>query len=1740
MIERAYLKASNLASFDLFGRSLAISGDSMVVGAYRKDSGNSTDGSDNSAASSGAVYVFCRQNDGTWLEEAYLKASNLGEHDGFGFSVAVSGDTVVIGASGEDSGNAADGSDDSERNSGAAYVFRRQNDGTWLEEAYLKASNLGEGDGFGFSVAVSGDTVVIGASGEDSGNAGNGADDSDKSSGAAYVFRRQNDGAWLEEAYLKASNTGAGDLFGNVAVFGDTVVVGARREDSSNPADGSDNSARDSGAVYVFRRQGDSTWLEEAYLKASNLAGADPFDFNGDKFGESVALWGDLLVVGAPGADHDNPVDEGDDSGSDAGAAHVFRRQNDGTWLEEAFLRASNIDDYDQFGESVAVFDETVVVGAPLEDSGDATDGSSNSTREAGAAYLFRRQNDGTWPEETYLKASNAGVIDEFGRFVAISSDTIVVGAPREASGSPSNKRDNSSFNSGAVYVYERFTDGPVSPGPDLAVTQLDYTPMANRIEFGALLVGAESVSERFLLRNQGGEPLVGLSVNLAGPDPSVFSVLPVLPDILMPGECVVLELQFAPSSEEVFQATLEITSNDPQQALIEVPLNGAGRFPLSLDGNGYLKASNLGEADLFGSVVAVSGDTMVVGAPGEDSGSSADGSDNSVDDTGAVYVFRRQSNGAWIEEAYLKASNVERRDAFGSSVGISGDTLVVGAPSEDSGIAAEGADNSLGESGAVYVFRRLSDGTWIEEAYLKASNLGNADFFGSSVGISGDSVVVGAPHEDSGNAADGNDNSVDRAGAAYVFRRQSNGTWIEDAFLKSSNPSNGQKFGASVAVSADTVVVGAPWRGFGRAGAAYVFRRHSDGGGWLEEARLAAAYTRFEDRFGGSVAVSGDTVVVGAPEQNGGNPADIRDSSAFDSGAIHIFRKPSDGIWFEEAYLKASNLGSRDRFGFSVGVSGNTVLVGAPQESGGNAADGADNSVFSSGAAYIFRRQINGAWLEEAYLKASNLGLRDHFGSSVAISGNTMVVGAPEESSGNPRDEDDNSADHSGAAYVIGEPLPPTPFIEVTDLGGSQIVDHIDFGIILIGKASPAEKIVVQNQGNAPLLELSASLTGADVNDFTFSPALPDSLRPGESVVLELQFAPTTDKIFQADLSITSNDPLQGLIQISLNGDGRFPLTVTGSEYLKASNPEWSDEFGTSVAVSGDTMVVGAPLEDSGIANDGGDNSELNSGAIYIFRRQSSGTWLEEAYLKASNLGSFDEFGASVAISGDTVVVGVPSESGRNPANENGSFIYSSGTAYVFRRQIDGTWAEEAYLRASNIGSRDGFGCAVAISGNTLVVGARHEASSNPADASDNTGSFSGAAYVFRRKIDGAWEEEAYLKASNIGIGDTFGSAVGISGDTLVVGAYQESGGNPADGNDDSETNSGAAYVFRRQSNGTWIEEAYLKASNLGTFDRFGRSVAVSGNTVVVGARDENSGNAANGDDDSAFNSGAVYLFRRQVNGEWLEESYLKAANLGANDEFGSSVAISGDTVVVGAPRESSSTADENNNQARSSGAVYIFRRQTDGTWLQRAIRKASNVGESDRFGASVALSDTTMVVGAPFEDSGNAADGSDDSEYNSGAAYVHKISLGATYLIPFFETVANEAHNLTVVDRIPTAVPFRDGVTNLLKYSFNMNLNEPDLTPMTPGGDRGLPLISLTEEGGERLLKFEFVRRRQSGLRYIPEKSLTLEPDSFVPVEGTWTVETINAEWERVQVTEPLDLLDSKSFGRVRILME
>ncbi len=328
------------------------------------------------------------------------------------------------------------------------------------------------------------------------------------------------------------------------------------------------------------------------------------------------------------------------------------------------------------------------------------------------------------------------------------------------------------------------------------------------------------------------------------------------------------------------------------------------------------------------------------------------------------------------------------------------------------------------------------------------------------------------------------------------------------------------------------------------------------------------------------------------------------------------------------------------------------------------------------------------------------------------------------------------------------------------------------------------------------------------------------------------------------------------------------------------------------------------------------------------------------------------------------------------------------SGAVYLFSHQASG-WAQRAYVKASNAGAVDGFGSVLAFSNGTLAVGAPFEDSSATGinGSEDNgPGGNQGAVYVFI-EVEGQWQQQAYVKATNTDPIDLFGTDVALSGDILVVGApWEDSAATSVDGSESSNaaSASGAAYAYGR-AGGQWQPLSYLKASNAEADDEFGKAVAASGDRIAIGAPGESSSDAAGADpnDNAAAKSGAVYVFER-AGASYEQVAYLKASNADADDEFGEPLALEGDTLVVSAVGEATFGGDgsRSNDLRPASGAVYVFERQAD-AWIQTAYLKAPVVSEDAFFGAALALGGDTLVVGALGDDS--------DDLPLSGTAYVY-----------------------------------------------------------------------------------------------------------------------------------------------------
>jgi uncharacterized repeat protein (TIGR01451 family) len=572
--------------------------------------------------------------------------------------------------------------------------------------------------------------------------------------------------------------------------------------------------------------------------------------------------------------------------------------------------------------------------------------------------------------------------------------------------------------------------------------------------------------------------------------------------------------------------------------------------------------------------------------------------------------------------------------------------------------------------------------------------------------------------------------------------------------------------------------------------------------------------------------------------------------------------------------------------------------------------------------------------------------------------------------------------------------------------------------------------------------------------------------------------------------------------LRISVEDAGAtYPLTIdpliTGDvRKLTASDGAAGDQFGTAVAVNGDTIVVGAPGADVGI------NSA--QGAAYLFERNQSGAgaWGQIKKLTAADGAAFDNFGGAVAVSGGFVVVGAAG------SNVNGNL--DQGSAYLFGRDQGGAngWGQVKQLVASDGATFDNFGGSLAIDQNTIVVGANQD------NVGDNSNQ--GSAYLYERDWGGAenWGQVTQITASDGATEDFFASAVAISGDQVVMGAN----GDSVAGNSDQ----GSAYLFVRNHGGAngWGQVTQLIANDGAPGDLLGSAVAVQADLITVGAP---------GDDVAAnVDQGSAMLFGRNQGGSdaWGQIKKLVATGGGKNDEFGGSLALDGDTLIVGARR---ANVQVNNDQ----GSAYLFDRNQKGAnaWGQLARLVSGDGAANDGFGQSVAMDGNTYVVGA----SGHSV----NSNADQGAAYVYTIAIGRladlsigarvtpsaalpgqtiTYTLNFSNAGPGGAFDIVVTDAVPAgiAVTAITSSTTAAGVTISQTNGAPSLAWIVnwlDAGDSGK--IEITGQVNDDLALVGTTLRNAASIMSVSDISQTnnsVSTDLLVlPPPGTLTVTKI-----------------------------
>jgi len=604
-----------------------------------------------------------------------------------------------------------------------------------------------------------------------------------------------------------------------------------------------------------------------------------------------------------------------------------------------------------------------------------------------------------------------------------------------------------------------------------------------------------------------------------------------------------------------------------------------------------------------------------------------------------------------------LTASDTALWDGFGMAVSIAGDIAIVGAETDD--------DDGY-NSGAVYVFERNATGTnaWGEVGKLTASDASTNDYFGCSVSIDGDLVLIGAF---------GNDDAGDSSGSAYVFDRSLG----EMAKLTASDAGPSEYFGHAVSIAGDVALVAAHRDGDKGylSGSVYVFERNAGGpNAWGQVAKLNSSVENSYDLFGYSVAVAGDVAAIGAYHEthSGQNYA----------GAAYVFERNADGTnaWGEVARLAAPTPDTDDEFGNAVAVAGDTVVVGSRGDN--------DNGT-NSGSAYVFARNAGGtnAWGQVTKLTASDGVASNYFGESVAVNGDVVVVGTP---------HGDDDGNEPGVAYVFerneGGPnawgqvrkLVPPGSLTGDEFGWSVAIDG---DVALVG--GPSANGGVTNSGSVYAFPVATrTKTFVETDKLGASDGAADD-------GFGLSVAMAGDVAVVSSVGDDDAGESSGSVYVFERDPGPSNAWNQVAK-LGASDAVASNYFGKSVAAAGDVALIGSPR-----SNDAGSNS----GSAYVFERGASGVnaWGQVAKLTASDAATNDYFGSSVSVAGHVALVG---------AYGNDDIGLSSGSAYLFERNATGTnaWGQVKKLTAPDAAGGDQFGASVAVANDIALVGAPND----------------------------------------------------------------------------------------------------------------------------------------------------------------------------------------------------------------------------------------------------------------------------------------------------------------------------------------------------------------------------------------------------------------------------------------------
>ena len=870
---------------------------------------------------------------------------------------------------------------------------------------------------------------------------------------------------------------------------------------------------------------------------------------------------------------------------------------------------------------------------------------------------------------------------------------------------------------------------------------------------------------------------------------------------------------------------------------------------------------------------------------------------------------------------AKITNSSTQKSSAFGNAVAMNGDYIVVGAYEEDT---------QYKNAGTAYIYKKSLNGEFFEVAKIEADDTSKGDGFAKSVAIYGDYIAIGSPLQNN------------KEGATYLFQKVSDTTVNQKYKIEASDTSRGDMFGESVAMTDKYVLVSAPQADiekdgttYSKAGAVYLYTISSSGS-LVDEIKISANSPKQDDEFGTSIAIFGDYIVISSPNKDSLDENDI--------GYVYLFKIEENEV-IQKGAFQADDATGYAYFGSSISIDNSYILVGAK---------GDNSKTTGAGSTYLFKKDSNNNITQIAKFYADDSKQNDAFGKSVSIDGNYMVVSNSTGSIYTFKKEADNdnnitqiikneafdteTDDGFGTSiFIDGDYIVVGAYKKGSRASNNQSVylfymeplsqPHIYNKTAYISYDEPFTQHNLKNfQANSPDgRTITFSVDGTDSNSFSFSET---ALKFNEKANYELLSSSNseTKEPIEYNLKITAQDSNNQStdfdLKIDLNNREYLDL-----ETLLPDDIQNNDEFSNAIAISGEYIVV----------------SSSKKQKAYLYKKDSNAKIIFLTSFQADNNEDSTNFGISLSIDSNYIVVG---------ANKKDAEDEDVGAVYLFHIENDDV-TQIKELIADDNAENDNFGTSVSISGNYIAIGSPKD------DVNDvqNTGS----AYLFQidNDDDNNITQVTKFIANNAGEKDYFGTSISISGKYIIVGSPKE---------DTTADNAGSSYLFKID-NDDITQIGKIQASTPEKDDDFGNAVSIDGDYFIVGAKGKES------------NKGKSYLFKRDSDSNnditLIEE--LSIENSSSDDNFGTSVSINNDIIVIGATGEDM----KKDINITDSGSVYIFEKSFNEENNESKVEfiekiKAYNTQNSDNFGVSVGIDGDFIVAGATGK------------EQNSGAGYI------------------------------------------------------------------------------------------------------------------------------------------------------